>query len=223
MGACMSDSRGGTRWRRSVVLFVLAMLVVGLLTLGTLGGVIPLRLSVTGQDVKITSNGAPIQTPGGLAMYPTQVRMKDGTQQVTVLAGLPEARLPKGMCVSVMLTFPVLGSNTFRLKSTRETTIEQMTLSADALRATDAKLVPSTETGKPVAIGRDASDLGGIPKGPAGTFGIDAPGAGQMSDLRATAQGAVISGTAALAGLGVKVAHGRGPENGECFGGLDDR
>ncbi|KAA0023822.1 DUF6230 family protein [Antrihabitans cavernicola] len=221
-------TRGGTRWRRTGMLFLPALLVVGLLAVGSLFGVLPLRLSVVGQDFKISSNGSAIKTPAGLAFYPSQISMKDGTDKAILLAGLPEAQLPKGMCISLVLTFPVVGSNTIRLKTTGNTVAKEMTLSATALEANDATLIPSTKDGKPLApdgsniaypvsIGKNAADLNGLPKGPEGTFGVDAPGSGQMSNLQASAQGAVISGTAALNGLGVKLGHGRGVDHGECF------
>lgn len=221
-------TRGGTRWRRSGILLIPALLVVGVLAVCSLFGVLALNLAVEGQDFKISSNGSPLKTPEGLAMYPSTISMKDGTEDPILLAGLPRAELPNGLCISLVLTFPGIGSNTLQLKTTRNTTATQMVLSAKTLQATTASLVPSTNDGKPlrpdgsnieypVAIGKSADELNGMPAGPGGVFGIDAPGSGEMGDLKADAKGALISGTASLNGLGVTVGHGRGTDNGECY------
>ena len=215
--------RGGTRWRRSLVLLLPGLAMAAALALATLNGVLPVNLAVSGQDFKISSNGQPIRTPQGLTMYPATIRMKNGGRtRGVVIAGLPEAVLTEGMCLSLVLTFPVVGSWTVRLHTSGTTTVTKMTLDASGLVAGPTVLVPRTSDGRPgtganlvmpAVIGQDASDLGG----PRGRFAIDAPGGGSLHALRADAEGAVIAGTLDVDGLSVEVHHGRGVRNGECF------
>ncbi|MGI8679654.1 MAG: DUF6230 family protein [Jatrophihabitans sp.] len=216
-------AHGGTRWRRTGVLFIPAIVVLLAMAIATFLGVLPLNIAVSGQDFKITSNGAPIRVPKGLTLYQSTVQMKNGGDtRGVVIAGLPEAILDKGMCLSVVLTFPVVGTYTIQLHTSGKTTVKDMTLDGSSLTSGTANLVPRTSDGKPgngknllapVVLGEDASDIGGPP----GRFAVNAPGSGSLDNLRASAQGAIIAGTADLAGLRVYVHHGRGPSNGECF------
>jgi hypothetical protein len=219
--------RGGTRWRRSGILFIPAIVALAVLAIAVLQGVLALNLVVSGQDFKITSNGARVDTPRGLTMYPSTIRMKNGGQtRGIVIAGLPEADLTKGMCISLVLTFPVAGTYTVQLHTSGRTVAKDMTIDASGLDAGVTDLVPRTTDGRagnganvvlPVSIGKNAADLDGVKNGPQGRFAIEAPGNGSLTGLRADAEGAIIAGTAKLSGLSVHIHHGRGTSNGECY------
>jgi hypothetical protein len=211
--------RGGTRWRRSASVLVPALVAAGVLVVATVQGPIPLNLVVSGQDLKLTSNGAVVKLPDGLTLYPSTIRMKNGGEtRGVVIAGLPEAVLTKGLCISLVVTLPVVGTYTIRLHTSGETTAKQMTLDAASLQTDSTTLSPSYADGQlqlPIAIGKDARELAA--DAPAGRFGIAAPGAGELSGLRASAQGAIISGTVKLQGLTARMHVGDGVENGECY------
>ena len=214
-------TRGGTRYRRSALLFIPAMVAVGALTLGLIFGVIPLNLAVYGQDFKITSNGQPLITPKGMTLYPAQVTMKDGKLVGVVVGGLPTVELPKGMCLSLALRFPVIGTWTIRIKTTGRTTVHDMVLDASGLNAGSTSLVPATTDGK--APRKDASNvktpvlLGPSVSGGAGRFGVNSGGANSINALQASANGAIIAGTAHLGIPHISIHHGRGVQNGECY------
>ena len=211
--------RGGTRWRRSAIVLVPALVAAGVLVVATVRGPIPLNLVVSGQDLKLTSNGAVVKLPDGLTLYPSTIRMKNGGEtRGVVIAGLPEAVLTKGLCISLVVTLPVVGTYTIRLHTSGETTAKQMTLDAASLQTDSTTLSPSYADGHlllPIAIGKDARELAA--DAPAGRFGIAAPGVGELSGLRASAQGAIISGTVKLQGLTARMHVGDGVENGECY------
>ena len=222
-------TRGGTQWRRTGLLLIPALFVMGVLTIMTLQGGLPVRLAISGQDFKLSSNGAPVSAPQGAGIYPSTIEMKDGTNVAVLRAGLPEAILSKGLCLSLVLTFPIIGTNTLQVNTSRETTIEDMKAAALSLDSKDAALGAATSDGKEpnpdgsnvkagVQINKDASELSGLAGGAPGAMGVDAPGMIRLNDLKASAAGATISGTAKLGGLGIpKLGHGRGTDNGECY------
>src|SRR5689334_2029467 len=145
--------------------------------------------------------------------------MKNGGEtRGVVIAGLPEAVLTKGLCISLVVKWPVVGTYTIRLHTSGETTAREMTLDASGLATESATLAPVYQDGQlrlPIAIGKDAQTFADA--APEGRFGIEAPGAGEIAGLRASAQGAVISGTVKLEGLSAKLRPGDGVENGECY------
>ncbi|MGQ0467026.1 MAG: DUF6230 family protein [Sporichthyaceae bacterium] len=203
--------RGGTRWRRTAVVAVPALGVAVGLIVATLHGPIPLNLVVSGQDMKLSSNGGPVQVPQGLRLYPSTVEMKNGGEtRGVMIAGLPEAVLTKGLCISLVLSFPATGTWTVRLHTSGKTTARQMTLDAAGIQVGEARLTPGKK--EPILIGPGAEDLVA-----AGVFGVSAAGPGTLDGLRADAQGAVISGSVNLRGLTATVNRGRGIANGECW------
>jgi hypothetical protein len=217
--------RGKTRWRRCFILLLPALLGVGILTIMTIQGVLPLHLAVTGQDFKLSSNGGPAVASKGLTAYPSTIEMKDGEIKPVLVAGLPEATLEDGMCLSLVLTFPFIGTNTLQIHTSGETVVEDMKASAAEMYIKGASLKSLTKDGEdanadgsnvesPGAINMDASEIGGH----AGNLGLSIPGVVKMGGLQATAKGALIAGTAKLNGIGIpKIAHGRGVENNECY------
>jgi hypothetical protein len=213
--------RGGTRWRRTALVLAPALVAMGVLVVATVRGPIPLNLVVAGQDLKLTSNGAAVKLPDGLTMYPSTIQMKNGGEtRGVVIVGLPEAILTKGLCISLVVKFPVVGEYTIRLHTSGETTAKEMTLDASGIQTESTTLAPIFADGKlqvPITIGKDARQMAGAEDAPADRFGIEALGAGGISGLRASAQGAIISGTVKLDGLSAKLHPGSGVENGECY------
>jgi hypothetical protein len=184
----------------------------------TLRGPIPLKLAISGQDIKLSSNGGPVELPRGLTLYPSTIQMKyGGDTRGVMIAGLPEAVLTKGLCISLVLDFPGFGTYTVRLHTSGRTTAHQMTLNAAGINAALATLSAGNNGKDPVELGHRALDSFGPTSDAHGRFGIDAPGAGSLRALQANAQGAIIAGTVDLNGLKVKVNHGSGVRNGECY------
>lgn len=210
--------RGGTRWRRTLAVLAPSLVVAVVLIVGTLRGPIPINLTISGQDIKLSSNGGAVELPRGLTLYPSTVQMKnDGETRGVMIAGLPEAVLTKGLCISLVLTFPAVGSYTIRLHTSGRTTAHQMTLDAAGINAGLATLAAGDGGKDPVALGHSALDFLGETSDAHGRFGVSAPGAGSLRALQANAQGAIIAGTVDLNGLKVKVNKGSGVANGECY------
>jgi hypothetical protein len=203
------------------VVLVPALVAMGVLVVATVRGPIPLNLVVSGQDLKLTSNGGVVRLPDGLTLYPSTIQMKNGGEtRGVVIAGLPEAVLTKGLCISLVVKFPVVGTYTIRLHTSGETTAREMTLDAAGLQTGSTTLSASYADGQlrlPIAIGKDARDMAGVADVPPGRFGIEAPGKGELTALQASAQGAIISGTVKLEGVTAKLHPGDGVENGECY------
>ncbi len=219
-------TRGGTRWRRFGLLFIPALLGVGALAAMSLFGILPLNLSVSGQDFKLTSKGAQVTAPEGLQAYMSTQQMKnDGAHEPIIYATLPRAELPDGLCLSLVLTFPVVGTKTIQIDFVGRTVVNDLTASADEALAGATAIGAQTTDGasprtdqsnveKPVQVGVDSAELGG----PAGGFGASIPGAMTAEKLQASARAARISGTLKIGGMGMpKLASGRGVENGECY------
>lgn len=214
-------TRGGTRLRRSGLLFLPAMGGVLVLTLALIFGLIPLNLAVSGQDFKITSNGQRLTTPQGMTLYPARITMKDGKPVGVVVAGIPTATLAKGLCISLVLTFPVIGTWTIGIRTHHQTTAHDLVLDSSGLNADTTSLVPTTTDGRPPrADGKNVVTpvaLGPSVNGGAGRFGVNSGGENSISNLRASAQGAIIAGTVNLKIPSISIHHGRGVKNGECY------
>jgi hypothetical protein len=219
VSASASDlPRGGTRWRRTAAVFGPSLVAAVALIVATLRGPIPINLTISGQDIKLSSNGGPVELPRGLTLYPSTVQMKNGGEtRGVMIAGLPEAVLTKGLCISLVLSFPALGSYTIRLHTSGRTTAHQMTLDAAGINVGLATLAAGADGKDPIALGHSALDSLGETSDAHGRFGISAPGAGSLQALQANAQGAIIAGTVDLNGLKVKVNKGSGVANGECY------
>lgn len=211
--------RGGTRWRRTAVLLVPGLVAAAVLVVTTVRGGIPINLVVSGQDLKLTSNGALVELPRGITLYPSTVQMKNGGEtRGIVIAGLPEAVLTEGLCISLVTTLPWAGTYTVRLHTSGRTTATDMTLDAAGIAVGAATLRPGGDAGEPIMLGPDAVvDADQLGDDPPGRFGVQAPGNGTLRALQADAQGAVIAGTVDLGGLSVKTSRGSGVENGECY------
>jgi hypothetical protein len=210
-------TRGGTRFRRAGLLFIPAMVGVLALVLGTLFGVLPLNLYLTGQDFKLSSNGEGL-TADGLTAYPTQVRMKfDGKTYGVANAVIKRADLPKGLCISLTLKVPVLGRWTVQIHTSGDTVAHDLTLGAVNLNALTATLRGSSTNGKPLAA--NGSNVNPLQLGPsvaggAGLFGVSSPGANQLVKVEASGKSAVIAGKVNLRGVTVNVHRGT---KGSCF------
>ncbi|MGQ0632000.1 MAG: DUF6230 family protein [Sporichthyaceae bacterium] len=192
-----------------------ALISAAVLIGATLRGGIPINLVVVGQDLKLTSNGGVVELPQGMSLTASTIQMKnDGATRGVVIAGLPEAILTKGLCLSLVLTFPGVGAYTVRLHTDGRTTAKDMTMDAAGIEVGSARLAPGPGGDDPILIGPDSVSGAQVPPG---RFGVLAPGAGTLRALRADAQGAVISGTVDLKGLSADLSRGDGPGAGECY------
>ncbi|TSD99752.1 hypothetical protein FOS14_10860 [Skermania sp. ID1734] len=220
-------TRGGTRWRRTGLLLLPALLLVLLMTVLLLQGVIPIHLAISGQRFKLSSNG-PAKLHG-VAAYPSTMKMKDGSHVPIVLAAVPQADLPDGMCLSLVLTFPIIGTNTIQFRTNNRTEANDLSASIDHLQLTDALLNAKTvdkkvpedirnSVGQGLVVNKDASSLVGLPSGQPGGFGLQGAGMATTQRLKVNADGAIIAGTVTLNGIAIpKVGHGSGVEHHECF------
>ena len=210
-------TRGGTRFRRAALLFIPAMGGLLALVLCTLFGVLPLRLYLSGQDFKLSSNGQGL-TADGLSLYPTQVRMKfDGQTYGVADAVIKRAELPHGLCISMTLKFPVVGRWTVQIHTSGKTIAHDLTLGAVNLNALTATLSGRSKDGKALAANGanvDPVALGPSVPGGAGLFGVNSPGVNHLQRIEATGKSAVIAGTVNLRGVTINLHRGT---KGSCF------
>ena len=222
------QDRGRLRWRRAVPLFLPAGLGMLLMAAFLFIGWMPLNLAIKGQDVKLTSNGRSGSAPGGLLAYADLTQMKNGGDKVpTLIAQIPEAKL-NGLCMSMNLTFPVIGSWTVQLHSTKEVVIHNLRAAAADAHLVNAVLAAETDDGKPVnkdssnlvsgvELNKDAATIDGVDGG-VGIMGVEGHGPLTFSELQANAKSAGLYGRATLTGLGIpKFGHGKGVEHHECY------
>ena len=195
----------------------------------TLTGVTPLNLAITGQDFKMaTREGSAVVVEHGAMGYVELIEMKDGSLRPSLKAKLDEAEISDGVCMSLVLTFPVVGSFTLQLQTTGETRITDMYGYVAVMAAKDVVLSAETTDGKPAAldmsnvsrsvlVNKDASELamsGGHP----GTLGLEAPGTVRAGGIAVGGMGAKINGTLKISGIKFpRISTGRGAANGECF------
>ena len=224
------QDRGRLRWRRALPLFLPAGLGILLMAAFLFIGWMPLNLAITGQDLKLSSNGRGGVATKGFSAYVNGQEMKFGGPTVPVVyARIPEAKL-NGVCISLTLTFPIIDTWTVQLHSTKEIVIKDLTAAAANVHLEDAKLYSETNDGElpkkdlsnvvgGVQLNKNASELDGTDLGPVGIMGVESNGQVQFSELIANAKGATLSGSAALVpGLGIpKIGHGRGTEHYECY------
>ncbi|CAM2996367.1 DUF6230 domain-containing protein [Skermania piniformis] len=219
-------TRGGTSWRRFVVLGIPALVGVAVLAGMLLFGVLPLGLYVVGHDVQIASATDRGNAPQGLTAYVDVQQMKNGgSREPVAMAYVPQATLPDGLCLSLALTFPLIGTNTLRLDFTGHTVAREVTVAAADFRAGATRLTAASTDGadvrpdrsnldRPVRLGLDAAELGGA----AGGFGADIPGSTDIAQLAASAKKTVIAGTFRMSGIRLpRIGHGAGVEHGACY------
>ena len=109
----------GTRWRKCVMLLAAPMLGILVMATLTLTGVTPLNLAITGQDFKMASrHGSHVVAEQGTMAYADLIEMKDGSIRPTLKAALADAEMSDGVCLSLVLTFPLAGSFTVQLQTT---------------------------------------------------------------------------------------------------------
>lgn len=223
------QDRGRLRWRRALPLFLPAGLGMLLMAAFLFVGWMPLNLAITGQDIKISSNGRTGVAAKGLQTYLGETQMKnDGPEIGTLMAHIPDVKA-QGICISMTLTFPIIDTWTIQLHSTKEVALKDVRAAAASAHLVNAKLYAATDDGKkpardtsnvtaPVVININGADLDRIDGATPGVIGADLPGAIEFDDLQADAKGATLSGTAKLTGLGIpKFGHGRGVEHHECY------
>ena len=225
-----SEARGGTQWRPFMLLLLPCLLVVLILVAMTILGAMPLNLAVSGQRFKVASReGSEVFVPEGATAFTAMAELKDGTQEPVLQAGIPEAQLSDGVCLSLLLTFPKVGVYNVQLQTKGATRATKLQAFINEVQATNAEVNAKTGDGKrpapdgsnvtgSVLINKDASDVEGLSGGHVGTLGIEAPGKVRIGSIKASGQGAVVSGTLRISGLAIpRISHGRGIAHGECY------
>ncbi|MET9929676.1 MULTISPECIES: cholesterol esterase [unclassified Streptomyces] len=219
------ETRGVTRWRRSVFLALPATVAVGAMATAMVQGALAANLSLT--SVPFTLSSKTVAAPQGIGavMHTVDAGGPKGSAEV----GLAKAGLD-GICVHAVqsVDLPVIGSlGTWSLNisspaAATPLTSEQLVaggglqanklvLDAQALKASTATL--HAADGSPNVIGAAADSAGikstGINDGTAGQFGLDATGGRtDIKNLNADANAATISGAITLPDLAIGIAHG---------------
>ena len=194
----------GDEVRRSAVLPVPSLALVGAMTLAMAQGVLAASFGVSGSSFKVTAATVEGTNVSG---YLDTVRSVDGVRHPVMLAGVDRATM-RDVCTSAVVEVPVVGPISLMVLSGSDEPVTGTNLVADA----DA-LPGGQGTIRGVEAGRDASTLdraAGV-TGPEGRFGVQAASL-SSTDLRSTAWSAN-GGTVTLNGLQVSIDAGRH----ECY------
>jgi hypothetical protein len=205
----MSHRAGRTRWRRFAVVLLSGVAACATVAVAMAQGVLAASFFISGQKFQITADSL---TARGFSLYGMVDVTRKGEPVPVVVTGFRHASL-SGLCQSVLVDVPVLGTQTLRL-----------TGSGRPAEASDLFIDATAETAK----GGDFSGLdigvaqGAITKGPvdpgdkASRF-FDPDGVGQqaasatLTDVRVSAV-ALSAGTISVPGLRLQLEKG----NHEC-------
>lgn len=200
MNTSTSSSRGGrTRWRRSAILFVPSIAVVGVLAVGMAQGALAASFGVSGGNVKLTADTV---SADGMSAYMGTASSTTGAGHPVMLAGITSASL-RNMCASAVVDVPIFGPVSMNLFAGKQAPVEGSTITADA-----SSLVGGDASVSGMQAGRDASTLDAAPgfTGTPGAFGFQAKNL-SANNFRATAWQAT-GGTMKLSGLELDMSAG---------------
>ncbi|MFI8826242.1 DUF6230 family protein [Streptomyces sp. NPDC053431] len=219
------DTRGVTRWRRSLFLALPAGAAVAGMATAMVQGALAANLSLTSVPFTLSSRTVAAPTGIGAVMHTIDAGGAKGAAEV----GIAQAGLD-GLCVHATqsVNLPVVGSlGTWSLNISSPAAATPLTpdqlaageglqarkliLDAQALKASKATLNASDTTPNVIGAAADGNGIkgAGINDGTAGQFGLDATGGRTtIESLKADANGATIAGAITLPNLAIDIAHG---------------
>ncbi|MFF8609130.1 DUF6230 family protein [Streptomyces sp. NPDC015346] len=165
-GSVRVSKPGRTSWKRTAVIGVPAVLVVGVMASAMAEGALAASFAVSGTSFQVASGKL---TSQGLASYVHTDRSADGRGHPVALLGIGNARL-SDICQAAEVDTPV-GKVVFKLTAggeAGEVTARNLVIDGEDLSG-DARFGTAQ-------IGRDASTLDEVPgvRGPRGKFGLQA-------------------------------------------------
>ncbi|HEY1969598.1 MAG TPA: DUF6230 family protein [Pseudonocardia sp.] len=108
--------RGRIIWPRFALLFLPALVALGLLGAGAASGAVPVALAIQGQQtLKVSDQSLTMQ---GIASFPQFFQTHDGKRRTVVIVTLRDLRV-RGLCVSTKVRTPV-GDYIVRITAPRD-------------------------------------------------------------------------------------------------------
>ncbi|MGW4159777.1 DUF6230 family protein [Streptomyces sp. NPDC004788] len=219
------ETRGVTRWRRSVFLALPATAAVAGMATAMVQGALAANLSLT--SVPFTLSSKTVAAPSGIGtvMHTVDAGGAKGAAEV----GIAQAGLD-GLCVHATqsVNLPVvgtLGTWSLNISSPAAATpltpdqlaagqglqAQKLILDAQSVKAAKATLNATATTPNVIGAAADGNGIKGtgITDGSAGQFGLDATGGRTtLESLKADANGATIAGAITLPDLAIDIASG---------------
>ncbi|MER7187715.1 DUF6230 family protein [Streptomyces hyaluromycini] len=202
----MSHRAGRTRWRRFAVVLVPGVAACATVGIAMAQGVLAASFFISGQQFQVSADTL---TARGFSLY----GMVDVTRKhelvPVVVSGFRHATL-KGLCQSVVVDVPVLGTQTLRLTGGGGRPAEASNLFIDA---TSESVGEADFGGLDIGVAQGAVTKGPIRSGDRNSRFFDPDGVAQQSlsttlnDVRVTAV-AVSAGTFNIPGLRLRVEQG---------------
>ncbi|MFD4138646.1 DUF6230 family protein [Streptomyces sp. NPDC058572] len=206
----MSDACGRTRWKRFAIVLASGVTAATALGIAMAQGALAASFFVSGQKFQI---GADTLTARGLSIYGMVDTPRKGAPVPVVVTGMRHAKID-GLCQSIVVPIPVLGTYTLRLTGddgqakAKDLFIDGTSLAADEALLNDLDIgvaAGSLTTGKINPDDRDSRffDPNGIAQQAASAT---------LTDVRVTAI-AVSAATLNVPGLNMRLLQG----NRSCF------
>jgi hypothetical protein len=107
----MSHRAGRTRWRRFAVILVPNVVACAVLGVAMAQGVLAASFLISGQRFQVTADSLTVR---GFSIYPMVDVSKKGERVPVLVTGARHATV-SGLCQSVPIDLPVLGSHTLKL------------------------------------------------------------------------------------------------------------
>ncbi|MFJ9824040.1 cholesterol esterase [Streptomyces sp. NPDC101160] len=219
------ETRGVTRWRRSVFLALPATAAVAGMATAMVQGALAANLSLTSVPFTLTSKTVAAPSGIGAVMHTVDAGGAKGAAEV----GIAQAGLD-GLCVHATqsVNLPVvgtLGTWSLNISSPAAATpltpdqlaagqglqAQKLILDAQSVKAAKATLNATATTPNVIGAAADGSGIKGtgVTDGSAGQFGLDATGGRTtLESLKADANGATIAGAITLPDLAIDIASG---------------
>ncbi|MFF4749346.1 DUF6230 family protein [Streptomyces sp. NPDC002514] len=202
----MSHHVGRTRWRRFATILVPGVAVCAALGIAMAQGVLAASFLISGQRFQVTANTL---TARGVSIYGMVDVAKKGEKVPVLVTGARHATI-SGLCESVPMDIPGLGSHTLRLTGGNDRPVEASNLFLDT---TFEAAGQANFTDFDMGIAQGEITKGPINPGDRDSRFFDPSGFGQqaaavsMTDVRVTAV-AVSAGTFNVPGLRVQIEQG---------------
>lgn len=189
--------RPGTVWKRTLGLFVVCMVAVGVLALGLIVGVIPVAFGIGGNPIQLTIGK--LEGTTMTAYIGTDDSIENGGKPGAI-AGLEGGQI-HDLCLSTVLDLPVVGELTVLIRSGESEPIPftEMTAFAGTMGIDGA-------VAKNVQLGVDGGTLNNLVRGPDGSWALRI-GNVTVDNLKATGDQADV-GELRLRGLGLELLRG---------------
>ncbi|MFD4506395.1 DUF6230 family protein [Streptomyces sp. NPDC058457] len=207
----MSHRAGRTRWRRFAVVLVPGVAACATVGIAMAQGVLAASFFISGQKFQVAADKL---TARGFSLYGMVDVTREHQLVPVVVSGFRHATVD-GLCQSVVVDVPVLGTQTLRLTGGTGRPAEASNLFIDA---TSESVGEANFGGLDIGVAQGAVTKGPIRSGDRNSRFFDPDGVAQQSlsttlnDVRVTAV-AVSAGTFNIPGLRLRVEQG----NHSCF------